>query len=243
MSQGIHSRMSEANRARSYDTRQNWGASPRTVLSGPAPKTIIDKFAIFPILACVFSTIVSPLEYTILALPETATRLDTRIFWPVIAAISVVLAVQYRSRLRRPLPPHIICLLIYVALAGTSILWSFNPGVSFLRFTQQAMVVTSIVLPAMLAGPTADMMRGLFLLCFAPAAILNIFFVINNSPFIVAALNGYPGFFMGKNYLGEFSAIPFLLAVHETLYPGLRRAFGIVVVIIAALLLFLSNSK
>jgi len=105
------------------------------------------------------------------------------------------------------------------------------------------MVVTSIVLPAMLAGPTADMMRGLFLLCFAPAAILNIFFVINNSPFIVAALNGYPGFFMGKNYLGEFSAIPFLLAVHETLYPGLRRAFGIVVVIIAALLLFLSNSK
>src|SRR5258707_285035 len=142
MSQGIHSRMSEANRDRSYDTRHNRGASPRiTVLSGPAPKTIIDKCAILPILACVFSTIVSPLEYTIFALPDTATRLDTRIFWPVMAAISVVLAVQYRSRLRGPLPPHIICLLIYVALAGTSVLWSFNPGVSFLRFTQQAMVV------------------------------------------------------------------------------------------------------
>jgi O-antigen ligase len=105
------------------------------------------------------------------------------------------------------------------------------------------MVVTSIVLPAMVAAPTADMMRGLFLLCFAPAAILNIFFVFNNSPSVVAALKGYPGFFLGKNYLGEFSAIAFLLALHETLYRGRRRALGIVVVAIAAVLLFFANSK
>ena len=159
------------------------------------------------------------------------------------AAISVVLAVQHNSRLRRPLPPHIICLLVYVAFAGASVLWSFNPRVSFVRFAQQAMIVTSIVLPAMLAAPTADLMRGLFLWCFAPAAILNIYFVINNSPSVVAALKGYPGFFLGKNYLGEFSVIPFLLAFHETLYSGLRRALGIVIIAIAALLLFWANSK
>jgi O-antigen ligase len=132
---------------------------------------------------------------------------------------------------------------MYLAFAGASVLWSFNPRVSTIRFAQQAMVVTSIVLPAMLAAPTADMMRGLFLWCFAPAAILNIFFVISNSPSVVAALKGYPGFFLGKNYLGEFSAIPFLLALHETYYAGFRRALGIVIVVIAVLLLFLSNSK
>jgi exopolysaccharide production protein ExoQ len=108
---------------------------------------------------------------------------------------------------------------------------------------QQAMIVTSIVLPIMLAAPTADMMRSMFLWCFTPAAILNIFFVFGNSPSIVAALKGYPGYFLGKNYLGEFSTIVLLLALYETFYSGLRRALGIIVVAIAILLLFWSNSK
>jgi exopolysaccharide production protein ExoQ len=100
------------------------------------------------------------------------------------------------------------------------------------------MVLTSIVMPTMLAGRTADMMRGLFL-CFALGAILNVFFVLDNPP----SAAGYPGYFGAKNYLGEFSAIAFLLSLHEMLYPGLRRAFGIIVVLIATLLLLWSNSK
>ena len=55
--------------------------------------------------------------------------------------------------------------------------------------------------------------------------------------------DGYPGYFLGKNYLGEFSAIALLLSLHEMLYPGLRRALGIIVVVIATSLLFLSDSK
>jgi exopolysaccharide production protein ExoQ len=85
-------------------------------------------------------------------------------------------------------------------------------------------------------------MRGLFL-CFAFASILNVFFVLGNPPSIVKMYDGYPGYFLGKNYLGEFAAIAFLLSLHEMLYPGLRRALGIIVVVIAASLLFLSNSK
>jgi exopolysaccharide production protein ExoQ len=238
----MHPRISETNRARSYDTRQNRGAS-RTALIGPTPKGTIDKFAILPILACVFATIISALEFTMFDISTTETRADTRIFWPVMAAISVVLAVRYPSRFRKPLPPNIICFLVYIAFAGASVLWSFNPSVSFIRFAQQAMVVTSIVLPAMLAAPTVDVMRGLFLWCFAPAAILNIFFVINNSPSVVAALKGYPGFFLGKNYLGEFSGIVFLLAFYEALHSRLRRALGIVVAAIAISLLYFSGSK
>jgi hypothetical protein len=81
------------------------------------------------------------------------------------------------------------------------------------------------------------------LLCFAFGSILNIFFVLGNDPSIVTGYKGYPGYFLGKNYLGEFSAIAFLLSLHEMLYPRLRRVLGIIFVVIATSLLFLSNSK
>jgi exopolysaccharide production protein ExoQ len=204
---------------------------------------MIDRFALLPILACIFATIISPLEYTLLKLPPYEDRIDTKIFWPVMAAIAVVSALQHRSRLPRPFPPHLICLFAYLAFAGASVLWAFNPSLSFTRFAQQAMIVTSIILPALLAAPTSDILRGLFLWCFAPAAILNVAFVFENSPSIVAALKGYPGFFLGKNYLGEFAAIPFLLALHETLYSGWRRVFGLFILAVSAWLLFWANSK
>ena len=104
------------------------------------------------------------------------------------------------------------------------------------------MVLTSIVLPAMLAARTTDMMRGLFLV-FTFASILNVLFVPFNSPSVVMTLKGYPGYFTGKNTLGEFAAIALLLALHEMLYPGLRRALGVIAVVIATSLVFLSNSK
>jgi exopolysaccharide production protein ExoQ len=109
------------------------------------------------------------------------------------------------------------------------------------------MIVTSIVLPAMLAPRTADMMRGLFR-CFAFALILNVFFVLGGSATIARYGSmlvdiGSPGYFPGKNYLGECAGIALLLSLHEMFYPGRRRALGIVVVVIATLLVFLSDSK
>jgi exopolysaccharide production protein ExoQ len=110
------------------------------------------------------------------------------------------------------------------------------------------MIVTSIILPAMLAARAVDMMRGLFL-CFAFASILNVFFVLDGSQSVATYGSmgqvsiGYPGYFPGKNYLGEFAALAIFLSLHEMVYPGLRRTLGAVVVVIATLLLFLSDSK
>jgi O-antigen ligase len=161
------------------------------------------------------------------------------------AAISIALVAQNRSRLT--LPPHIICLLAYLAFAGASVLWAFTPESSFVRFVQQVMVVTSIVLPALLAARTVDMMRGLFL-CFAFALILNGLFVLRGSSTIVmygsAFVNiGYQGYFNGKNYLGECAALAFLLSCHEIVCRGWRRLLGIIVVALAFLLVYLSSSK
>jgi exopolysaccharide production protein ExoQ len=170
-------------------------------------------------------------------------RSEPRIFWPVMTAISIVLAVSNRRRLSRiTLPPHLICLLAYLAFAGVSTLWAFRPELSFIRYLQQVMVLTCVVLPTMLVVRTTDMMRCLFL-CFTFAAIVNVFFIPLDSPTLVAILKGYPGYFTGKNLLGEFAAIALILALHETCYPGFRRAFGIIAAIIATSLIFLANSK
>jgi exopolysaccharide production protein ExoQ len=205
----------------------------------------IDMCAIVPVLACVYAAIVAPLTAIAAQTPQSMldSGLPNRIFWPAMAGISVVLAVRNYSRLRKlTFPPHIICLLAYLVFAGASVLWAFKPDFAFTRFVQQVMVVTSIVLPAMLAVRTADLMRGLFL-WFALASILNVFFVLGNPTSIVTLQNGYPGYFPSKNQLGEFAALACLLALHETHYPNLRRALGIIAVVIAVSLLLLSNSK
>ena len=208
---------------------------------------MIDKFAIVPTSACVFALIVSPI-FLFFAPPSDMLQSDIppRIFWPAVAAISVLLAARNRSRVT--LPPHIVCLLVYLAFAGASALWAFRPELSFIRFLQQAMVITSIVLPVMLSTRASDMMRCLFL-CFAIASILNVFFVLGGSQVVVEYGSrgkvdiGYPGYFLGKNYLGECAALAIFLSVHEMLYPGLRRTLGAIVVVIATSLLFLSGSK
>jgi exopolysaccharide production protein ExoQ len=213
----------------------------------------IDTCAIVAFSACAFALIVDPLLIFLTTgkerAPEIMTpRLEPRLFWPALAAISVLLGVQNRTRFSKlTWPPHIICLLVYVAFAGASVLWAFSLDRSFARYTQQMMVVTSIVLPVTLTARTVDTMRGLFV-CFAFALILNFLFVLGGSVTIAhygsrAVDIGYQGYFMGKNYLGECAAVAFLLAFHETRHRGWRRAVGIIVVALAIFLVYLSDSK
>ena len=217
---------------------------------------VFDKFVIIPILACVYAEIISPLLLYADTGPRagaggmwtaaqeqiiTATRLEHRIVWPALAAASVILAVRNWSRLT--LPPHIICLFAYLAFAGASVSWAFKPEFSSVRFVQQAMIVTCIVLPCLLAVRKADMMRGVFL-CFVLALIVNVFFVLDQKPIILEdGRIGYPGYFTFKGALGECAAFALLLSFHEILYPGWRRVFGVIAIGIAAYLIVLSDSK
>jgi O-antigen ligase len=210
------------------------------------------KLAMIPVLAIAYSALIQPLIYFYLppapglqGLLES--RIEDRIFWPVLAAIAVVLTARHWSRIRQPLPPNIIALLAYLAFAGASVAWAFNPELSLVRFVKEIMVLTAIILPALLAAREADIIRGIFL-CFAFAAAVNAFLIPGGYPTIaqygsVMVEIGYQGYFSGKNLLGEFAAIALLLSVHELLYPGHRRALGSVIAAIAIALLFLSNSK
>jgi exopolysaccharide production protein ExoQ len=209
--------------------------------------------AVIPVLAFAYSAIIQPLIYFyfppapgLQGLLES--RIENRFFWPAAAAIAVALAARSLSRgSRLTLPPNIIGLLLYLGFAGASVAWAFNPGLSFIRFTQEAMVLTAIVLPALLAAPSADILRGVFL-CFAFGVILNVILIPGGyatfaqyGPTLVDI--GYQGYFSDKNLLGEFSAAALLLSIHELLYSGHRRALGIVIAVAAVVLIFMSSSK
>jgi exopolysaccharide production protein ExoQ len=213
----------------------------------------IDKCSIVAFAVCTFALIVDPflnfLETGGVRAPDIMTpRLEPRLFWPAMAVISVLLLFQSRTRFSKLIwPPHIICLLAYLAFAGASVLWAFSPDRSFVRYTQQVMVVMSIVLPVTLTARTVDIMRGVFL-CFALSLILNLLFVIGGSATIAqygsrAVDIGYQGYFLGKNYLGECAAPALLLALDETRHGGWRRAVGSIVAALAILLVYLSDSK
>ena len=216
-----------------------------------------DKFVIIiPILACAYAEIIFPLLLCADAGPRAgaggrwtaaqqqilnAPRLEHKIFWPSLAAISVILALRNWSRLA--LPPHIICLFAYLAFAGASVSWAFKPEFSSVRFFQQPMIITSILLPALMAARTVDMMRGVFL-CFALALIVNVFFVFDQNPIILEnGRRGYPGYFTFNGVLGECAAFTLLLSFYEILYPGWRRVLGIIAIGIAICLIDLSDSK
>ncbi len=202
-----------------------------------------------PIVACAFALIVSPLLIFLSYSPGSApglmeTRYENRIFWPALALVSIVsVALNPAVRAGIRVPSHIIYLALYLALAGASTVWAFSPEASLTRFVQQMMVVTSIMVPALLAARAPDLMRGLFA-CFAFAVALSIFFVLAGYETVVDGVAlGLQGYFIGKNTLGQCAAAALLLAVHEALYPGRRRIIGIIFAILSVSLVLFSNSK
>jgi O-antigen ligase len=222
-------------------------------MSWRQPQLSKSHISLMPVLAVSFPAIIQPLIY--LSFPPAAglqglleSRIENRIFWPALAFIVILVAAQNWTRLNRlSIPPNIAALLAYLAFAGASVVWSFNPTLSFIRFVQEVMVLTAIVLPALLAPRHADIMYGVFL-CFGLAAAVNILLIpggyVSFAQYGSALVEiGYRGYFTGKNLLGEFAAVTCLLSFYQSLLGGKRRFLGIIVGILACTLLFLSNSK
>jgi O-antigen ligase len=210
---------------------------------------MLDKFVTIPVLALAFSAIISPLaEFfgTTADIRSAEPGLINRLFWPLLTLATIILVARNFSRLRKAafFTPPLISLIALVAFAAASIMWAYKPPVSATRFLQQSMILACLIIPGMLAPRTSDLMRGAFL-CLALAAILNVFFIPTNDPNGVPGFvpEGYTGYLLGKNYLGEFATIAFLFSLHEILYSGFRRTFGILIGATAIALLLLSMSK
>lgn len=206
-------------------------------------------FLLLPLMACAYAVIVSPLILATCGPMDDQclmeSRPENRIFWPAMAAVSIIFALHSGASLKNlALPPHIICFLAYLTFAGASVTWAFKPEISFIRFSQQAMIVTSIIVPALLMSRTADLMHGLFI-CFALASALNLVFVFGAGyqTIMDKVSIGYNGYFTGKGLLGQCAVITCFLAAYELLFPGYRRALGAIAITIAITLLLFSQSK
>ena len=220
-------------------------ASMRPVsLSQSVP--IFDKCLFVTISAVAYCLIIGPMLMFVYPNPGgsiTASRVENQIFWPPVTAIALGCLALRRSRLTWP--PHIIWLAAYLALAGASILWAFKPEISFTRFCHGMMLLISIILPAMLAVRTVDMMRGVFF-CFVFGSILNAVLILGGYSTESMSDNfkiGYPGYFSFKGELGEFAVFAFLLSIYESFHPGWRRALGLIIVVISCYLILVSESK
>jgi O-antigen ligase len=207
--------------------------------------SLADLFAI-PVLACAYAVILSPLlifftrtASTVLGVMET--RNENKLVWPAMAALALAFAARNYSRRGGIVwPPHMIAFLAYLGFAGASVLWAYAPEISFIRYAQQLMVVTAVVLPAVLADRRTDLTHGLFL-CFGLAVLINVPFVMQG--YQSKLVEGYQGYFPTKNQLGACAAIALLLSFHEVLYSGRRRMIGIFIGAVSVALILLSSSK
>ena len=215
-------------------------ASMRSVrLREAAP--IFDKSLIVPIIACAYCLIIGPLlEFERLGEYTTVNQ----VFWPLLSGIALgCFALGNRSRLAWP--PHIIWLAAYCALAGASLLWALNPGISLTRFSAQMTLLISVILPAMVAVRRSDMMPGVFY-CFSFGLILNALLIVggySNLELAGTGDEGYTGYFTDKNTLGQFAALAILLSFYEIFRPGWRRALGLITVVTGVYLILAGHSK
>lgn len=212
---------------------------------GGSQSRATDVYLAIPLAGVLFALIVHPLVISGCAPTDAeclnASRPENKIVWPLLFAFASVAVASNWSRLS--IPVHIGWLLAYVAFAGISVVWAFRPELSGIRYAQQVMIVTAMVLPALVAAGRGDLLRGLFL-CFALACVLNLFMVLGPPPQLDAnATPGHTGYFSGKNYLAICAAIALILSIHEITHSGVRRWIGLIIAVIAFVLLVLSNGK
>ena len=125
---GVANRGSECPKSQSIPS--NW-------VGLDALTAMIDKWSFLPILAFVYASIVMPLisfvsppatlQSTLQSVVEG--QLANKIFWPAMAASSVILVMRNRSRIGKLiLPPHITCLLALLAVCWSKCAVGFQTG-------------------------------------------------------------------------------------------------------------------
>ncbi len=206
------------------------------------------SFFYIPAIVCGFLAIFAPL---LDQMTEAATyanvqagRIDNKIFWPLISIWPILLAVRNFKRIfNAQLPYAILALYLYLAFAGLSVTWAFKPFISLTRYTQQLMLASAIIVPALLAPRSVDLVRRVYA-CYAVGILTNLFFVIAGSQTIsMKVAIGYNGYFSHKNILGEFAAFALFFALAEVSSKKGRTFLSIVILFITTYILIKSSSK
>jgi O-antigen ligase len=182
--------------------------------------------------------------YVLLVLPfvgaDGQPRIVNILFWPLLAAGTLALAIYNRSRLDWNFiwSPPIVSLGAYLLFAAASIAWAFQPAFASSRYFAHLLAVICVVVPYALPIPTKNTMQRLHL-CFAAAIALNAYYVFVTPSSTI----GHPGYFVHKQELGMLCGATIILSAHELLFRGWRRLLAIVVLCLTFWVIFESKSK
>lgn len=201
---------------------------------------------IIPILAIVFATIITPmLNYSHTRLGDVdANRIENKIFWPLLAISALcVFFSGWRNIANKSIPLHLLLLGVLLAYCGMTVAWSVRPELALVRISLQVMICIAVVLPFLVAKDCPDIFYAAFL-SFAAAAAVNVYYIQINNPVVVAALQGFPGYYESKNTLGQFMGLGFILALAALVRQGgSGRTLAILASPVIVWCLYYSNSK
>jgi len=167
-------------------------------------------------------------------------RIFNMLFWPLLAAVTLALALCNRSRLDWNFfwSPPIVSLAAYLLFAAASIGWALQPEYSSTRYFAQLMAVICVIVPYALPIPIKNTMPLLHL-CSAIAMAVSAYYVLTTPSSIV----GHSGYFLHKQELGMLCGATIILSVYELLFRGWRRFFAVIVLCLTVWVIFESRSK
>src|ERR1700760_2019586 len=174
-------------------------------------------------------------------MPDDGTgRVENILFWPVAAALTLMLVLQNWARIERRffLSLPIASLIAYLLFAAASVTWAYSPDFAFSRIIVEILLVTVFVLPYALPIPTKHTITGVYL-CYAFALVISAIFVLTTPPTPI----GHAGYFTHKQELGLLAAIGVVLSSYEFLQGGWRRLTAIFTMVLGFWLVFASESK
>jgi O-antigen ligase len=202
---------------------------PRAGLSGATLLAIMPVFAIFYVI------VVLPL------LPDDGKgRVENVLFWPVAAALVLILLFRNRARIDygffRSLPMK--SLIGYLVFGAASVTWAYSPDFAFSRLVVQVLVMIIVAVPYALPINTNYTIPGVHL-CFTIALAVSAFFVLTTPPSPI----GHPGYFTHKQELGLLCASGMMLSCYELLHRGWRRLVALIALGLGIWLVVESESK
>ena len=177
---------------------------------------------------------------------DPAPNLGNRLFWPGLFALTLILVIRHRSRLRWDFfrSPAMAGLIAYLLLAGASVAWAFSPQHTISRYVLQIMLVTTVVLPYAVETPNKDTLKRLFN-WYALAIAINAVWLMFEKPMLTEAgtIFGYQGYFTFKGYLGECASLAILSSLYALRSTRWQQVLALFVIAISILIVFMSKSK
>lgn len=182
--------------------------------------------------------------YVLVVLPlnggDGTPRLENILFWPTLAAVTIVLVLYNSSILDKGYfsSPPIAIYLAYMVFAAASITWAHSPDLAFSRYMVQLFAGIIILLPFALPVDTSRTIQRLHVTAFIAVAI-NAIYVLTTPPSPI----GHPGYFIHKQELGMLCGAAIILAAHELFFSGWRRWLAAISIFLTFWVIFESQSK